>query len=1751
MSPADSLDIDTLTGDCRHNAHGPGLRPGAMGTRLATPTLCRGWCHSLNFSWLRNAIQGGTGADTFNVTSASAFNLAGGAGNDSFDIDAALTGSVNGEANSDTLLGNLIDDATLTNSDASGFDGTEASVSGNFNDIETLTGNGGTLTGQNAASTWGLDGTPTYVTGGNTLNFSGFATLQGGTNTDAFNVTTGSSFNLRGGANSDVFDIDAALTGSVNGEADSDTLQGNVIDAVTLTNSDGNGFDGNETSVSTGFSDIETLTGNGGTLTGQNAASTWGLDGSPTYTVGLNSLNFTGFATLAGGSDVDQFNVTAASAFSLQGGGNNDTFDIDAALTGSINGQAGSDTLQGDLIDNVTLTASDANGFDGNEASVTGNFNDIETLTGNGGTLTGHNAVATWGLDGSPTYTTTVTLNFSGFANLQGNSNSDTFNVTSASAFNLAGAGGTDTFDIDATLTGSIDGGTGTDTLQGDTITNVALTSNGAGNGYSGTESDVTGNFSNIDTLTGTGAGGTLLTGLNSVGTWALGGTKTYTVSTRVLTFGGFATIQGNADIDTFNVTSATSANLNGGGAGDVYNVSATLTGNISAEGGLDDINFLTGGSVTGNVDGGSSAQLDFSAQAGPVTVVLSAVGSIDGFQGTATGITGTFDNITDLIGSAGSDSLTGINSNSTWGLDGSPSYVSTQTLTFAGIETMQGGTANDDFTVSANTTAVLRGGAGTDSFTINGATLTGTIDGEGGSDTLQGTSIDNVTLLGSTANGFSGSEANVSGGFSGIDIINGNGGTITGQNLPSTWDLDGTPTYTNGVHTLSLTGFTNLQGGSVVDTFNVTAASAFNLLGGVDSDIFNVSATLTGSISGEGGVDTLQGTSIDNVVLQSSNSDGFSGTEPDITTGFSGINTINGNGGTLTGRNVTSTWGLDGTPTYNDGSQTLNFTGFANLQGGSAVDTFNITANSVFNLLGGGAGDNFVYGNGISLTGTIDGQTGTDLLDYSAYGSPVSVDLQAGTATGVTSLVAQAANDSSIENVYGGSAGDLLNGDIDANLILGQGGSDTINARAGIDNVDAGAGTDLIQISGTEAEFDVMQGGPGGVEDPTDYDILRNVGGGNVTLNGFNTVFNVFTNSIDEYQGNGAGILGNGNANELHFGFATMTNTTSLNSGTNNDDVTTSHANVSEVAYDGDAGTDNVTLVLTPDQFGALTTAEIFIVQDYVINPTGKTLSLTADDLKGNFTATNFETAQIAVYDDDIIVDITTCFLAIQSEDQIVQGTMGNDTLTGTNLTDLIFGEDGDDVIYGGNASDCIFGGANNDTIYGENLNDLLVGGSGNDMLYGGADEDTIFGNSGVDQLFGEAGHDTLDGGSGNDHLDGGTGHDTLNGGAGVDTVLGGDYSDRILIRGDEAETDTIDGGADYDTLEIIAGTGTATLQGFSLANTVVETVTSTEAIAGNNQTLQGNGGANLFDLTGIAGPTGLASIDGLGDNDTITGSASSDVINGGDGNDILSGADGFDVINGGNDNDTISGGLHNDTINGGAGVDTINAGDGFDAIQVSGAEAEFDTINGGNNTDVILAIGVSPITLNGFNSLTNSIESWSGNGLSIQGNGGANVLNFQLISTMTGVPFIDGGSGNDTITGTNGVDQLLGGAGNDTLFGLGGTDTLRGGADDDSLNGGDGVDSLYGDDGVDTITTGAGRDIVFFAGDVGSEDFITDFALYSDTINLAAYGVNYSNLSFAIGALNTTINVAPSNKKITLLNWRRVVLSSQFRFV
>ena len=83
-----------------------------------------------------------------------------------------------------------------------------------------------------------------------------------------------------------------------------------------------------------------------------------------------------------------------------------------------------------------------------------------------------------------------------------------------------------------------------------------------------------------------------------------------------------------------------------------------------------------------------------------------------------------------------------------------------------------------------------------------------------------------------------------------------------------------------------------------------------------------------------------------------------------------------------------------------------------------------------------------------------------------------------------------------------------------------------------------------------------------------------------------------------------------------------------------------------------------------------------------------------------------------------------------------------------------------------------------------------------------------------------------------------------------------------------------------------------------------------------------------------------------------------------------------------------------------------------------------------------------------------------------------------------FTGTVAQQGGSANDTLTGTTADESLVGGLGNDTLDGRGGADVLRGGGGNDTLVWRNGLRKLDGGSGLDTLRIMSG-DAAFTAGE------------------------------------------------------------------
>ena len=178
----------------------------------------------------------------------------------------------------------------------------------------------------------------------------------------------------------------------------------------------------------------------------------------------------------------------------------------------------------------------------------------------------------------------------------------------------------------------------------------------------------------------------------------------------------------------------------------------------------------------------------------------------------------------------------------------------------------------------------------------------------------------------------------------------------------------------------------------------------------GADTFVFSDGAGLSGGIDGGGGADTLDYGGVSeavDVVLAGSDADGFRGTATGLGAGFRGIDALLGGtfSNSLTGEDVDSTWRLDGSPTYDDGSATLGFSRFEAIHGGRRADTFLLIGDALGNLaatLDGGAGDDrFLFEQVASLTGTLEGGRGFDTLSYADFDITVAVRLTGSDADG------------------------------------------------------------------------------------------------------------------------------------------------------------------------------------------------------------------------------------------------------------------------------------------------------------------------------------------------------------------------------------------------------------------------------------------------------------------------------------------------------------------------------------------------------------------------------------------------------------------------------------------------------------------------------------------------------------------------------------------------------------------------------
>ncbi len=650
-------------------------------------------------------------------------------------------------------------------------------------------------------------------------------------------------------------------------------------------------------------------------------------------------------------------------------------------------------------------------------------------------------------------------------------------------------------------------------------------------------------------------------------------------------------------------------------------------------------------------------------------------------------------------------------------------------------------------------------------------------------------------------------------------------------------------------------------------------------------------------------------------------------------------------------------------------------------------------------------------------------------------------------------------------DTIHGGGGNDTIDGLAGNDQLYGDAGNDTLIGGAGNDELTGGPGNDILQggadndilhVSATQDQGDVLDGGTG-------VNTLQVDGAGAVTLAGLNfgSDTSVGAHNIQIWDGNGAGLIGTNADNTFDFTNVTVSGLPTVDGGSGDDTITAGATNTYDFTFLGGVGNDTLTGGAGDDVINGGAGADVLDggTGNNTVSYAGSKAGVTVDLLAGTNSGGDAQGDTLANFENVIGSNMTDNLIGDGNANTLTGG-LGKDSVDGGGGNDTI-------VISGtGDEADTLQGGAGTDTIEVAGLGPVTLAGfnattdsievwsgNGQGVLGTGAGETFDFSNlsaaTGIAFVDASGGNDILvatdgvnfdlRGGSGNDTLTGGTGDDTLTGGSGNDTITGGSGNDTFVVGGTDGTHDTFGGGAGTDTFHAL---NAVTLAGFDAGADSIETWSGAT-----NAGLTGTSGNETFDLSALTSVTNLAFVDGGAGNDIITGS------------DAWAGD-----LRGGAGNDVLTGGTDDDTLTGGAGNDILHGGGGNDTFVVSGTNDTHDVFDGGAGTDTLQTNG--PVTVSGFDSVGDSIEVWTGTkNDQLTGTGADETFDLSNLTSVDHLTYLDAGSGNDTIIGSDAWNgDLRGGAGNDTL---------RGGAGDDKLTGAAGVDLFV-------FTTGGGHDTI-----------------------------------------------------------------------
>ena len=354
----------------------------------------------------------------------------------------------------------------------------------------------------------------------------------------------------------------------------------------------------------------------------------------------------------------------------------------------------------------------------------------------------------------------------------------------------------------------------------------------------------------------------------------------------------------------------------------------------------------------------------------------------------------------------------------------------------------------------------------------------------------------------------------------------------------------------------------------------------------------------------------------------------------------------------------------------------------------------------------------------------------------------------------------------------------------------------------------------------------------------------------------------------------------------------------------------------------------------------------------------------------------------------------------------------------------------------------------------------------------------------------------------------------DTIDAPVGVTAITGGAGNDFVTFDGTLTAADTFDGGDGVDTVKVNTGNITAVSVFGGLSN--VEVI---EMSTANTISLDANISATTFDfgtnetaqilnlLDGYTAATTVKLGADATNTDKVVNTANVDLT-------VTANLTSYD------EGTSIAGGTGTDSLvilNTAAGQVDLTATTGVDSITfvdyTAGVDAELDTQSYTLDPTFkakVLTVDASSMDAGETFTLTGAATVTK---MDVTAGGGDDRLTLGTLADT-----VDGGAGNDSVTGTAGANNITLGAGNDTLVAGTGGEVVDGGAGNDlftlagNLNSADTID---GGDGTDTLTITSGITTGSVAGGLSNIEIIEPLAAMTIVANAPLGGATVFDFS------------------------------------